>query len=321
VQEHSFSARVDFHMRENWSAYVRVFHDQGESNQFEGVSGRKIRITANPSNAVFNLQGVMGSGLLNEFKFGYNAAPTTIVGEAPFVNGIDFGLLAINLTGSIANTGIAGQGSSTGVTIPGGLVRANSATNGHASPRHLSPIHRERLELLLADVDPLARRAEIDCVGLRHDGDRLGNASRLQREIDREVLCRNESHARVFEGGELAERRLQRVHRSRKAGDHIATCGVRHRRPDFTRALVGCRDGGAHDHSTGLIDYCPGELSPRLGQQRQRQRQYQRERHQQACLAALLPIPHCVRSSTAWKSVGGDTRGVVPPPSRCTFVG
>jgi outer membrane receptor protein involved in Fe transport len=78
----------------------------------------------------------MGSNgqTLNEFKVGYNAAPTRIVGNAPIVNGIDFGLLAINLTGSIANTGIAGQGASTGVTIPGGLVRANSATNGHASP-------------------------------------------------------------------------------------------------------------------------------------------------------------------------------------------
>jgi Carboxypeptidase regulatory-like domain/TonB dependent receptor-like, beta-barrel len=134
VQEHSFSARVDFRMSNNWSSYVRVFHDQGTSDQFEGVTGRKVHITANPSNAVFNLQGIMGGGLLNEFKFGYNAAPTTIVGDAPLVNGIDFGLLAINITGSIANTGIAGQGSSTGVAIPGGLVRANSATNGHASP-------------------------------------------------------------------------------------------------------------------------------------------------------------------------------------------
>jgi outer membrane receptor protein involved in Fe transport len=135
VQEHSFSARVDLKMTTNWSSYVRVFHDQGKSDQFEGVSGRQVHITDNPSNAVYNLQGILGGGgTLNEFKVGYNAAPTRIVGNAPVVNGIDFGLLAINLTGSIANTGIAGQGASTGVTIPGGLVRANSATNGHASP-------------------------------------------------------------------------------------------------------------------------------------------------------------------------------------------
>jgi hypothetical protein len=135
VQEHALSARVDFKMGNNWSSYIRAFHDQGRSDQFEGVSGRQVHITDNPSNAVYNLQGILGGGgTLNEFKVGYNAAPTTIVGNAPTVNGIDFGLLAINLTGSIANTGIAGQGASTGVTIPGGLVRANSATNGHASP-------------------------------------------------------------------------------------------------------------------------------------------------------------------------------------------
>ena len=34
----------------------------------------------------------------------------------------------------MANTGIAGQGSSSGIAIPGGLVRANSATNGRGQP-------------------------------------------------------------------------------------------------------------------------------------------------------------------------------------------
>ena len=41
VQEHSFSARVDFRMANNWSSYVRVFHDQGTSDQPEGVTGAK----------------------------------------------------------------------------------------------------------------------------------------------------------------------------------------------------------------------------------------------------------------------------------------
>ena len=34
----------------------------------------------------------------------------------------------------MANNGIAGQGSTTGLVTPGGLVRANSATNGHGQP-------------------------------------------------------------------------------------------------------------------------------------------------------------------------------------------
>ena len=41
--------------------------------------------------------------------------------------------MAINLSGSIANTGIAGQSASSGIVVPGGLVRANSATNGRAA--------------------------------------------------------------------------------------------------------------------------------------------------------------------------------------------
>src|SRR5262249_966501 len=38
------------------------------------------------------------------------------------------------LSGSIANNGIAGQGATSGITVPGGLIRANSAQNGHAQP-------------------------------------------------------------------------------------------------------------------------------------------------------------------------------------------
>ena len=147
VKENSFSARVDFQLNSNWSSYVRVFHDQGKSLQPEGVSGRNVRITDNPTNAVFNLQGVdRRTAMQNEFKFGYNAAPTNIIGIAPVVNGIDFGSLAINLSGSVANTGIAGQGSTSGIVVPGGLVRANSATNGHAPALRsvLAVVHRLR---------------------------------------------------------------------------------------------------------------------------------------------------------------------------------
>ena len=113
---------------------MRVFHDQGTSDQNEGVSGRVVHITDNPTNAVFNLQGVLSDHSVNEFKFGYNSAPSNIIGQAPIANGIDFSKIAINLSGSVANNGIAGQGSTTGLVTPGGLVRANSATNGHAQP-------------------------------------------------------------------------------------------------------------------------------------------------------------------------------------------
>lgn len=134
VNEDSFSARMDFRLARNWSSYVRVFHDQGTSLAPEGVSGRMVELTANPSNAVVNVQGTTGGGMLNELKFGYNAAPTRTSGVAPVINGIDFGNVVFNLSGSVANTGIAGQGSTSGIVVPGGLVRANSATNGRGQP-------------------------------------------------------------------------------------------------------------------------------------------------------------------------------------------
>jgi hypothetical protein len=56
VNENSFSGRVDFRLSSGWTSYVRVFHDQGTSVQPEGVTGRVVHITDNPSNAVFALQ-------------------------------------------------------------------------------------------------------------------------------------------------------------------------------------------------------------------------------------------------------------------------
>ena len=133
VRENSFSGRVDFRVNNNWNAYARVFRDDGEQNRPEGISGRVVRVTSKPTNAIFNLGGTLGS-MQNEFKIGYNAPPTTINGVAPTVNGVDFGKLVFNLTGSIANTGIAGQSSASGIVVPGGLVRASSATNGRSQP-------------------------------------------------------------------------------------------------------------------------------------------------------------------------------------------
>ena len=90
-------------------------------------------MTNEPTNLVFNAQGTVRGGLLNELKVGYNAPKARIEGLAPTAGGVDFSRIAINLTGSIANTGIAGQTGTSGIVVPGGLVRANSATNGHAA--------------------------------------------------------------------------------------------------------------------------------------------------------------------------------------------
>jgi hypothetical protein len=131
VTETAVSGRFDFKINQKWSSYVRVFHDQGRSDAPDSVSGRVVHTEATPSNAVFNLQGLLSERTTNEFKFGYNGAPTRLVGE---VQDPQFANLIINLSGSVANTGIAGQGASSGITVPGGLIRANSAQNGRAQP-------------------------------------------------------------------------------------------------------------------------------------------------------------------------------------------
>jgi hypothetical protein len=134
VREDSFSGRLDLKYSSKWSSYFRFFADRGLSDQPNNVAGQIIHTVANPVNGVFNLQGILSNSTTNEFKFGYNGAPTQLNGFAPVVNGIDFSTFIINTTGSIANSGIAGQGASSGITVPGGLIRANSAQNGRAQP-------------------------------------------------------------------------------------------------------------------------------------------------------------------------------------------
>ena len=121
VKEDSFNLRVDQKLNTNWTVYGRYFRDQGTNDQPEGVTGRRSHIEANPSNGIAALQGILSPTMLNELKFGYNAAPTSIDGLAPTVNGIDLSRLTINLTGSVANTGIAGH------FVPAGVVAEEAA--------------------------------------------------------------------------------------------------------------------------------------------------------------------------------------------------
>src|SRR4029078_10030474 len=64
---------------------------------------------------------------------GYNGARTRIGATLP-AGGADISAAIINLSGSVANFGIAGQGANSGITVPGGLVRSNSAQNGRGQP-------------------------------------------------------------------------------------------------------------------------------------------------------------------------------------------
>ena len=130
VQENSFSIRLDNRINNRWSSYLRVFHDRGKQTQPQGVNERIVNVENNPTNIIFNMQGLFGTGLQNELKVGYNAPFARIRGNQSASGGADLSRSAISLTGSVANTGIAGQTGSSGIVVPGALVRASSATNG-----------------------------------------------------------------------------------------------------------------------------------------------------------------------------------------------
>ncbi len=136
TDERAYAARFDYQINQLNKLYFRFFRDEGTDIAPEGVSGRFTTIEAVPQNAVFAYQSILNTSgsLINEFKIGYNGARTRINGSAPTVGGVDFSNIILNISGSVANTGIAGQGTSSGISIPGGLVRANSATNGRGQP-------------------------------------------------------------------------------------------------------------------------------------------------------------------------------------------
>lgn len=134
VDENSVALRLDYKISSKHSAYFRFFRDQGTNEQPEGVTGRRVFIKAVPQNGVLAVQSLLSPSLLNEFKFGYNSAYTRINGVAPTVAGFDLSSLVINISGNTANFALPGQGTSAGTAVPGGLVRANSATNGRGQP-------------------------------------------------------------------------------------------------------------------------------------------------------------------------------------------
>jgi hypothetical protein len=134
VDENSASLRLDYKLNERHSVYGRYFRDQGSNDQPEGVTGRRQIVRSVPQNAIVSLVSVLSSNLINDAKVGYNSALTRINGVAPVVNGIDLSQIAINISGSVANNGIAGQSNNSGLAVPGGLLRQNSAANGRGSP-------------------------------------------------------------------------------------------------------------------------------------------------------------------------------------------
>src|SRR5438552_5517873 len=134
VDETAYAFRLDHTFNQKHSMYFRFFRDQGKNLQPEGVSGRLVNFVDVPQNGVIGFQSALKQNLINEFKFGYNSAFTRTNGIARSVPGVDLSAAVINISGNTANFALPGQGSSAGTSNPGGLIRANSATNGRGQP-------------------------------------------------------------------------------------------------------------------------------------------------------------------------------------------
>jgi hypothetical protein len=134
VNEDAFALRFDVRFTPTNSMYFRFFRDDGDNVQPEGVTGRTVVSAVSPQNGVIALQSILSPTVLNELKFGYNGAKTRVNGQAPTINELDLSAITINISGNTANFNLPGQGTSAGTAVPGGLVRANSATNGRGQP-------------------------------------------------------------------------------------------------------------------------------------------------------------------------------------------
>lgn len=134
VDETAYAFRLDHTFNQKHSMYFRYFRDQGKNLQPEGVSGRLVNFVDVPQNGVVAFQSALKQNVVNEIKFGYNSAFTRTNGIARSVPGVDLSAAVINISGNTANFAIAGQGTSAGTSNPGGLIRANSATNGRGQP-------------------------------------------------------------------------------------------------------------------------------------------------------------------------------------------
>ena len=135
VNENSGSLRLDYNFSDKYRMYIRYMRDQGLYSAPQNSSLSIYNLTAVPQNLVWNLQQILSSTIINETKFGVNAAKTRTTGIGPTAPGADLSGAALVLGGSVALSGAGGTGAgSAGITIPTGLVRANSATNGRGQP-------------------------------------------------------------------------------------------------------------------------------------------------------------------------------------------
>ncbi len=134
INEYFGSFRLDHHINDKFTQYLRYNRDQGYITQPLDVTGSSQVVTGVPQNVVYTLSQVLKPSMINETKLGFNASKTRINGVTPAIGGVDTSAFAVSFTGTVAIPGIGGQGASAGAASLGNLVRSNSSQNGRGQP-------------------------------------------------------------------------------------------------------------------------------------------------------------------------------------------
>jgi hypothetical protein len=134
VNEDSGSVRFDYNWSDRFRLYARYFRDQGRASQTQNSTLSQYQTTAVPQNGVLSLNQVWTPTLLNETKIGFNGAKTRVAGVPGPSPDANINGVTLNLTGSVALGGIAGQVGNAALAQPTGLIRLSSAFNGRGAP-------------------------------------------------------------------------------------------------------------------------------------------------------------------------------------------
>lgn len=126
--------RFDYNLSERYKLYVRYFRDQGFSSQTQNSTLSQYLQNIVPQNGVITLTQILSPTVLNETKFAVNSVKERVAGVPGPSPGVDLNGVTLNLTGSVALAGIAGQTGNAAIAIPSGLIRLSSSFNGRGAP-------------------------------------------------------------------------------------------------------------------------------------------------------------------------------------------
>ncbi len=135
--ENTLAFRFDHSFSNRHSIYARYLYSRGELDTPDRtVTPRRVLAKQEPQNVVFNYLTLFGSGMVNEFKVGFNKPETSALAFGT----AGYDPTGVSLSGTVTSQSIDARGT-TGIARSGLLIRATSASSTVGSvfdPRSLS---------------------------------------------------------------------------------------------------------------------------------------------------------------------------------------